>query len=383
VASRSKLFEPLRIRGLELANRFVMSPMNRNAAPNGIPGENLAQFYRRRVDGEVGLIVTGGIGIDHPAAIGVYEDRPCNVPLLAGEAAREGWRRIVELVHAGGGRIAAQLWHQGPMRTEVTGYHPDAPSCRPSGIWGPVDRPNRLDPAFVARLRPPTRALRDDEIVELVDAYARSARAAAEVGFDAVELHGGNGYLIYAFLSADTNQRTDRWGGDRRRRATFAVEVAKAVRRAVGEQLPILFRLSQICHEDLDGRLAEGPDELAELLEPIAEAGVDVFNASEFAFDAPAFAGSELNLAGWAKKLTGRPSITVGSVGLSHGIYDDARGPAVSCDNLDAIVRRFERGEFDLVGVGRSLLQDPAWVHKARLGLPFEPYSDAALRTVV
>jgi len=381
VASRSSLFTPLRIRGLSLSNRFVMSAMNRNAAPGGVPGDDIAQFYRRRVDGEVGLIVTGGIGIDHDAAIGVSADRPCNVPTFAGRA-RDGWERVVRLVHEHGGKIGAQLWHQGPMRAEGTGYHPAAPSCRPSGIWGPIGRRTEIDPAYVARFARPTKAATDAELAAIIEAYARTARTVVELGFDALELHGSNGYLIDAFLWDETNRRTDRWGGNRHERTRFAVEVVKAVRRAVGPEMPVFFRFSQWKHQDLDARLAATPAELAEILEPIAEAGVDVFDASEFDFDVPEFPGSDRNLAGWAKAITGRPSMTVGSVGISRGLYDAAHGAPTAFDNVDALVRRFEREEFDLVAVGRSLLQDPEWVRKVRLGLPFEAYSDAVLRAI-
>ena len=100
----------------------------------------------------------------------------------------------------------------------------------------------------------------------------------------------------------------------------------------------------------------------------------------ELDFDRPEFAGSKLNLAGWAKKVTGRLSMTVGSVGLSRDIYD--RDAAVALDNLDAVARRFERGEFDLVAVGRALAHDPAWTRNVRLGLPLATYDVASLRTL-
>ena len=124
-------FQPLTIRGLTVANRIVMSPMNRNAAPGGVPGDDIAQYYRRRVDGEVGLVITGGIAVDHLAATGVYADRPCAITELHGTEALAGWRHVVDLAHAGGGKILAQLWHLGVMRTPGTGYHPDVPSARP------------------------------------------------------------------------------------------------------------------------------------------------------------------------------------------------------------------------------------------------------------
>jgi 2,4-dienoyl-CoA reductase-like NADH-dependent reductase (Old Yellow Enzyme family) len=347
-------FAPFRVRGLELANRFVMSPMNRSGAPGGVPGEGLARYYRRRVDGEIGLIVTGGIGIDHAAALGSRDDRPCEVPELHGDAVA-GWRRIVELVHAGGGKIVPQLWHMGPLRLPGTGYHPAAPSS---------------DPATLA----------DAEIVAIVAAYGRSARNAAGAGFDGIAIHGANGNLPDAFLRAEANGRTDRWGGGRRERTRFAVEVVRAIRREAGEMLPIFFRFSQWRFEDRDARLADSPAELEEILGPLADAGVDVFDASHHDFDRAEFAEAELNLAGWARKLTGRASMTVGAVGLSGDLRD--RAPQ-ALDNLDAVAARFARGEFDLVGVGRALLSDPAWARTVRLGEPLAPYDPAALRAPV
>jgi len=212
------MFEPLSIRGLTVKNRVAMSPMNRNAAPGGVVGENIAKFYRRRVDGEVGLIFTGGIAVDHPAATGVYVDRPCAIPELITEEQTAGWKRVVDLVHEGGGKIVAQFWHLGVMRTPGTGFHPDAPSARPSGIYGPTDRPTHVERAFIERLAVPGPELTDAEILEIIEAYARTARSAVALGFDGLEIHGANGYLPDSFLWEETNRRTDRWGGNRRER---------------------------------------------------------------------------------------------------------------------------------------------------------------------
>jgi 2,4-dienoyl-CoA reductase-like NADH-dependent reductase (Old Yellow Enzyme family) len=380
--ARGALFSPLRIRGLTVANRFVMSPMNRSAAPGGVPSEELAQYFRRRVDGEIGLIVTGGIGVDHPAAIGAPPGRPCDVPELHGPALA-GWQRIVDLVHAGGGKIVPQLWHMGPLRLAGTGYHPDVPSSRPSGIWGPPGR-SHLDAATIARFAEPTPELTDAEIIEIIEAYARSARNAAALGFDGIAIHASNNNLPDAFLWEETNRRTDRWGGDRRARSEFSAELVRAIRREAGEALPIFFRFSQWKFQDLDARLARTPAELEEILGPLADAGVDVFDASQFRFDDREFAGSELSLAGWAKKLTGRLSMTVGAVGLSTGLYtrDGGETKPEAVDNLDEVARRFTAGEFDLVAVGRALLGDPAWTRKAREGIPFDAYDPAALRAL-
>jgi len=376
-------FQPLTIRGLTVANRIAMSPVNRNASPGGVPGDDMAQFYRRRVDGETGLIMTGGIAVDHPAASGVYVDRPCAVSELQGEAALAGWRHVVDLVHAGGGKIVAQLWHLGVMRAPGTGYHPEAPSSRPSGIYGPTDRHTHVTPEFVVRLAVPGPALTDAEILEIIEGYARSARNAIAVGFDGVEIHGAQGYLPDAFMWEETNRRTDRWGGDRRQRTRFAAELVRALRREAGEHVPIFYRFSQWKHHDAHAKAATTPAELEEILGPLADAGVDVFDGSELNFQRPAFAGSHLNLGGWAKKLTGRMSMTHGTVGLSAGHNDpDQPGETQTSDNLDALYERFERGEFDLFACGRALLNDPAWARKLRLGEPFAPYDKTSLRGV-
>lgn len=126
---------------------------------------------------------------------------------------------------------------------------------------------------------------------------------------------------------------------------------------------------------------ADTPEQLGELLGPIADAGVDIFDGSQRYFDTPIFAGSSLNLGGWAKKLTGRIGMCVGGVGLDRGKRDHHvdSGSAAS-DNLDRLVRRFENGEVDLAGVGRSLLNDPAWLARAMRGEPFLPFDDGNLR---
>ena len=381
---RAALFTPLQIRGLAVRNRIIMSPMNRDNAPGGVPNDELARYYARRAAGEVGLIVTGGVCIDHPSASGSHAlGRACNLPELHG-AALPAWRHAVELVHAAGGTIVPQLWHQGPIRLPGTGYHPEAPSARPSGIWGPTDRRATVDADALARFAVPSPELTDAEIAEIIAAYARSARNAIAAGFDGIAIHGSNGNLPDAFAWAETNRRTDRWGGDRRARSTFAAEMIRAIRRAIGEEYPIVYRFSQWKLQDLDARIAETPQQLEDVLGPLVDAGVDVFDASEHWFDTPAFAGSDLTLAGWTKRVTGRLVMTVGGIGLDAPLFgsDGRSRKPESLDNLDAVARRFERGEYDLVAVGRALALDPEWTRKARLGLPFLAYDGGAMRNL-
>jgi 2,4-dienoyl-CoA reductase-like NADH-dependent reductase (Old Yellow Enzyme family) len=370
------LFTPLQIGKLTLRNRLVMAPMTREFSPNGIPGPDVADYYGRRAT-DAGLIVTEGVGIPDPASV----DNPA-IPLMYGDAALAGWRRTVEAVHAAGGVIFPQLWHQGIQRNARIAARPDVIGARPSGIWGPEGGVVSLEPEMVEYLRTPTRPMTESEIQDVIDAYAQGAANAAAIGFDGIAIHGAHGYLIDSFLWKGTNLRTDQWGGDHVQRTRFAVEVVKAVRAAIGADKPIMFRFSQFKMQDYRAQLAANPKELGEILAPISDAGVDIFDASQRYFDVPAFEGSTLNLAGWAQKVTGKPTMTVGGVGLNKGFGGsmDKRNDSDSIDNFELLMNRFNAGEFDLVGVGRSLLNDAAWIRKARAGEAFDAFDPKNLR---
>lgn len=377
------LFEPLEIGSLRLANRVVMAPMTREFSPDGVPGEDVAAYYGRRAAAETGLLITEGVGIDHPAALGEAGLGEADIPRLHGDSALAGWRRVVEAVHSVGGRIVPQLWHQGVMREPGTGPHPEARSMRPSGLWGPTGRQSSIDANYAARVAAPTLPMTESDIAEVVAAYARSAHHAMQVGFDGIAIHGAHGYLIDTFFWSETNQRTDYWGGGIAERARFGAEVVRAIRATIGPDKPIFFRFSQWKQQDFRARLAASPQELEQLLGPLADAGVDVFDGSVRYFDRAEFEGSPLNLSGWAKKLTGRRSMAVGGIGLDRGMYDSRRdGRADASDNTVRLMARFERGEFDLVAVGRALLNDPEWTRKLRLGLPQEPFDESRLQTL-
>ena len=375
------LFQPLRVRGLTLSNRIVMAPMTRSFSPDGIPGADVAAYYRRRAEGGTGLLITEGVGIDHPAALGEAGLGESDLPHLHGPRALAGWKQVVDGVHAAGGNVIPQLWHQGVMRAQGTGPNPQAASIRPSGLWGPSGRMTSCEADYLEQVRAPTQPASESDIQDVIDAYARSARHARELGFDGVAIHGAHGYLIDTFLWDETNRRGDAWGGDRRARTRFAAEVVRAVRREAGEAMPIFFRFSQWKQQDFKARLANTPQELEDVLGPIADAGVDVFDGSVRYFDRAEFEGSPLNLSGWAKKLTGKLAMAVGGIGLDRGFYDSKRdGRAGGSDNISLLMARFQRGEFDLVAVGRALLNEPTWARKLRDGQELPPFDEARLK---
>ena len=363
--SIAPLFQRFPWGGKQLRNRIVMAPMTRSHSPGKVPGADVAVYYRRRAEGGTALLITEGTNPDHPAASG-YPD----VPGFYGREGLAGWKRVVDNVHEAGALIIPQLWHCGSIRTKGMEPDPTVPAYAPSAIHHPAHQDN-------GDVELP-HAMTHSDIADTIASFVRSAVSARTLGFDGVELHGAHSYLIDQFFWDVTNQRTDRYGGSFENRLTFAVELISAVRTAVGEHFPIVFRFSQWKQGDYDCKLAKNPDQLGRFLHPLAEAGVDVFHASTHRFDEPEFKGSNLNLAGWAKELTGRPSITVGSVGLDLDFLRSYGGEHTQTTSLDPLIRRLERSEFDLVAVGRALLSDPAWAHKLQAGheaeiTPFNP----------
>lgn len=374
------LLQPLQLKRCSLPNRILMSPMTRNFSPQGVPGEDVAAYYRRRAEGGVGTIITEAVCVEHPGAVGDAGLGEHGTPYMWTEAALAGWRRVVDEVHAAGALIFPQLWHMGVMKRPGTGPYPDYPGCRPNGIWGPTDTTTVLARDYVEMMGRPTQAMSESDIADVIAAFASGARSAKTVGFDGIALHGGHGYLIDSFLWGYTNTRTDRWGGDHVGRTRFVVELIKSIRSAIGPDMPISLRYSQWKSQDYDAKLARTPQELEQILGPISDAGVDIFEASTRNFALPEFEGSDLGLAGWTRKLTGKTTVMVGGTGVQRGKYDSALKPPTTVNNLDQVMLRFERGDFDLLAVGRSLLNDANWVKKALRGEEFLPFDPRCMR---
>ncbi len=362
------LFAPFRLGNLELPTRVVMAPMTRSFSPGGVPNAQVIEYYRRRAAAGVGLIVTEGTTVGHKAANGYP-----NVPRFYGEEALAGWKQVVDAVHAEGGKIVPQLWHVGNVRK--LGTEPDA--SVPG--YGPMEKVK--DGQVVVH------GMTQADIDEVIAAFAQAARDAKAIGMDGVEIHGAHGYLVDQFFWEGSNQRTDGYGGDLAARSRFAIELIQAVRAAVGPDFPIILRYSQWKQQDYTARLVQTPEQLEAFLKPLSDAGVDIFHCSTRRFWEPEFEGSDLNLAGWTRKLTGKPTITVGSVGLDGEFLqfmvktDKVAEPA----SLENLLERLNKQEFDLVAVGRALLVDPDWALKVREGREQDilPFSREALTTLV
>ncbi|MCQ8242239.1 12-oxophytodienoate reductase [Rhizosaccharibacter radicis] len=335
------LFSPLNINGLTIPNRIAMAAMTRGFAMNGVPGADIRDYYRVRAAGGVGLLITEAIAVDRGGA----SEKP-GIPIIHNDAAAAGWREVVAAVHGAGGLIAAQIHHAGALRKAASSAHPDAPNDEPV-------------------------AMTDADIADTIAAFGKAAAAARQAGFDAVEIHGANGNLINQFFWPKRNTRRDGWGGSLEKRARFGIEVTKAVRAAVGPGFPVLFRISQFSQEDYLARIVETPAELDIILGALVDVGADAFHASQRRFWEPQFPGSDLNLAGWARHLSGKPAITVGSVGLKGPDVGDllaGQGGYAGPGGLAELRDKIERGVFDMIAVGRALLTDPRWVEKIRDG---------------
>ncbi len=332
----SKFFELFEVGPLKLRSRLVMAPMSRAFSLGGVPTPAVAEYYARRARHEVGLILSEGTYIDHPAA----SSYP-NCPDFFGEPALAGWKTVVAAVHAEGSAMFPQLWHVG--------------SHRRAG-FAPASYVNPLSGASE-----PTRAMTERDIADVIAAFVRAAATAQRLGFDGVEIQGAHGYMIDEFLWSKANTRTDRWGGSIAARTRFAAEIIRAMRRTVGPEFPIALRLSQYKLQDHEALIVRNANEVQQLVAPLVDAGLSLLDIATRSVSQPAFANSPLTLAGWFRKLSGLPVIANGAVGLDRpGQRDAGLAP------LDAVHDLLARDEVDLIAVGRGLLADPEWGGKVR-----------------
>ncbi len=344
------LFTPFTSRKLNLENRLVMAPMTRSHSPDGIPGQDVVEYYKRRAEGEIGLIITEGTTVDHPVA-----SNDTNIPCFHGDDALNGWRKVVEAVHSVGGKICPQLWHMGAQREPGKGPHPELTSVGPSGLNANGEQTVKI--------------MTQQDIDDVIAAFVKAASAAKALNFDGIELHGAHGYLLDQFFWKELNKRDDKYAGSIAESTRFAVEIVEAIRHEIGSDFPIIMRFSQFKIPAYDAKIANSPAELEEFLSPLVDAGVDIFHASTRRFWEAEFQDSELTLAGWTKKLSGLPTIAVGSVGLDIDFMSSFGGAESKNTSLDNLLTRLDKEEFDLVAVGRALISDPNWAKKIHQGM--------------
>ena len=329
-----KIFEPLTIRRMTMKNRIMMTPMGTNyGEQSGEMSFLHINYYEQRAKGGTGLIMVENASVDSPeGSNGTTQlriDHDNYLPRLF---------KLTETIHKHGTCIGIQINHAGASAQSArTNMQPVSASDVPSKAGGEIPRP-----------------LAKDEILRIVKKYGEAAKRAQVAGFDCVEIHAGHSYLLSQFLSPTTNKRTDEFGGSAENRARFAKLVVEEVRKQVGPFFPIFVRISA-------DEKAEGGNTLEDTLDYLQyfQEEVDVFDVScglnsslQYQIDANYLPdGWRSYMAKTVKERYGKPCVTTGNI----------RDPKVANDIL-------EKGDADIIGMGRGLIADPEWVNKVDFG---------------
>lgn len=339
-AEISRLFTPVALGSLELANRTAVAPMTRTSAtPDGLATARMASYYADYARGGFALVITEGAYPDQLASQG-YLDQPG----IATDAHAEAWSHVVDAVHAEGGKIVLQLMHAGPIaQGNSYGFTPGGPSAvQPLGEQLSIYRGNGAFPV--------PREMTLEEINAIPGIFADAALRARAAGFDGVEAHGANGYLLDSFLSTTSNHRTDAYGGPVANRIRLSCEVVAAIRAAVGPDYPVGIRISQSKVNDFDYTWPGGVADAEVVFPALAAAGASFLHITEHDCTQQVF-GSDETLAGLARQLGGLPTIV-------NGGLDDPRTATVV----------LARGDADAVSIGKAALANQDWASRARDG---------------
>lgn len=347
----SELFSGVEVGGVGLDNRLAVAPMTRvSATHEGLATEDMRAYYESFARGGFGLVITEGTYPDEAHGQGYW-----NQPGLANEEQAAAWKKVTEAVHWQGARIFAQLMHAGAL---VQGNRFRDDTVAPSAVR-PVGEKMEMYGGSGEFAVP--EALSKDGIREVVDGFASAALRAREAGFDGVELHGANGYILDQFLTDYTNRRDDEYGGPVENRVRLTVEVAEAVREAVGEDFPVGMRISQGKVNDPDHSWAGGESDAAVIFGALSEAGLDYIHVTEPEAVKPTF-GEGPTLAALARGHGGLPIIANGSLeepeAAEHLVAEEAA---------------------DIVSLGKGALSNMDWPDRVREERPLNDFDPEVL----
>lgn len=334
-----RLFEPGRIGKMDIKNRIVMAPMGHQLYADGFVTERLKSYFEARARGGTGMIIIDGLCISFPLGAGHKDPGRIDDDRFI-----QGFSQVVEVVHQHGAKMIAQLLHMGPADAFPVGdTSPQPVAASPIGRQPDYIHPN----SSVVHYSLP-RALSVSEIADTVTLWARAAERAQKAGFDGVQIHAANRYLLNSFLSPAWNRRQDQYGGDLRNRARFLLEVISAVKEVVGSDYPVWCRIN-VEERDIDGGITvEMVKELAPMLENV---GVDAIDLSSMHPHSPGYLpGFNIDGAAAIKKVVGIPVIVAGRLGPELG---------------DQILRQKKA---DFICIGRPLIADPELPNKATEG---------------
>ena len=345
------LFRPISIGELALKNRLAVAPMSRVSTQNGgVPTAEMADYYTDYANGGFGLLITEGTYTDAAFSQG-YDKQPG----LVTTEQQTGWRTVVESVHTAGAAIVLQLMHAGALSqtlTQTVGPSAVQPKGRKMveyGGEGPYPLPEAMTPAAIA---------------SAVDGFVRAAQRAQAAGFDGVEIHGANGYLIDQFITTYTNHRTDDYGGPVGNRIRLAGAIIRAIRSVVPPSFVVGIRLSQGKVNDFDYRWPGGAAEGEVMFKAIEAAGADYIHIASEGRDWLQTARFEtgLTITEVARQATCLPVMANG------GMHKPQQAEQVLAD-----------GHADLVSLGTGALANPDWPRRVLAGQPLRPFDHGML----
>ena len=350
--SHSPLFDEVQLGRLVLKNRVALAPMTRtSASEDGTANDEMVRYYAKFARGCYSLIITEGTYPDETHSQGYR-----NQPGIANRGHVNAWRKVTDAVHDAGALIISQLMHAGAL-SQGNAYTRE--TIAPSAIK-PKGEQLGLYGGQGGYAVPREMSLQD--VQNVVRAFGDAARRAQDAGFDGVEIHGANGYLLDEFLTDYTNKRSDNYGGAAENRVRLHVEVLHEVRRAVGGDFTVGIRVSQGKVNDYEHKWAGGNEDARIIFEALAAAEPDFIHITEFDATLPAFDAGE-TLVGLAKRFGGVPVIANGQLGAP--------------EKAEALIAS---GGADVITLGKSALANPDWPRRVLEGASLDEFDFGILQ---
>jgi 2,4-dienoyl-CoA reductase-like NADH-dependent reductase (Old Yellow Enzyme family) len=343
--THSTLASPVRIGTTELPNRAALAPMTRvSATADGYATDRMASYYEKFAHGGFGLIITEGIYIDTQHSQGYLHQ-----PGIATESQADAWKQVVDASRRSGARIFAQLMHAGTQSQGNTfvdttiGPSAIAPKGEQLSFYrgsGPYRVPSEISEAQISEVR---------------QSFVQAALHAQSAGFDGIEIHGANGYLIDQFLTGYLNARSDHYGGSPENRVRLAAEICRDIVEAVGPEMTVGIRISQAKVSDTAHRWPGGADDARIIFTTLDQTGIDYIHTTEYRAEAPAFEGTRDSLAALAKRYSGVAIIANGNL-----------------DHPEAAAAMIRNGSADVIALGKAALVNRDWLHRVRGDIPMD-----------
>ncbi len=365
-----RLFAPFKLAGQTIKNRISMAPLTRQMAEaDGTPTAEMTAYYARRARGGVGMIITEGTYEENKLGCRAYLSQPG----IATTKHVKAWKKVSEAVHAHDCKIILQLMHGGRVSDPrvLVGRAPVSASATQSPGWtlytdNDYEKKIRnIDGPWPQVTFGQARALTVKEIHAIADGFAEGAARAVEAGFDGVEIHGANGYLLWQFINPKTNLRSDEFGGNPENNVRFARLVAEKVRKAIGPNKIITLRISQDGVDDFTGAWPGGVKYAAAIGKALKTSGYDALHWSSFNYLDNRDPSNPAPMPAVIRKASGLPMITNGGIG------DGAQAEAA-----------LKSGAADIVAIGRPIFAHPDWAYIVRTGLPY-PWCDFDRKYVI